>query len=417
MANPQTPELKKIVWALTVGTLIIECIARTGISKPPLLNLYTSFLDGEVFLSLALIGTFFIYLWRRPPVAEVWITIGIGILVNAALATGRSSEWRTIERLILSSGYGFGGASLVMLAIQAYRSQGEARENRLITLMASSIIPNYVILVEFFLRLTFLHPLTYDRLLYALDEAYGGQISFVMGRLFLKYNLLFQSSLLIYLALPLAFSVLVALQISRSKRVPVSILVAFLMVGAVGYFGYHLCPAIGPRYMFGDIFPMSASPPATDLSYLAVSVDEPLRRNAMPSLHTAWVLILLLNSRWYARWAQVMAWIFVIFTLMGTVGLGEHYVIDLVVAVPFTIGIQAGCATGYPLWAKERRDVLIGAALMCLFWGIVIQWGVPLFLKWRVLIWVSTLVTLGMSFWLEWRLARALKNVECYGLT
>jgi hypothetical protein len=55
--------------------------------------------------------------------------------------------------------------------------------------------------------------------------------------------------------------------------------------------------------------------------------------NAFPSLHfsTALMLVLLAKSRFW----RVVAWVFLIGTGLATLTTGEHYVIDLVVAITF----------------------------------------------------------------------------------
>jgi hypothetical protein len=56
----------------------------------------------------------------------------------------------------------------------------------------------------------------------------------------------------------------------------------------------------------------------------------------MPSLHMASALIAYVHARRFGRLASAVALLFVIGTFLGTMGTGEHYFIDLVVAIPFT---------------------------------------------------------------------------------
>jgi len=57
-------------------------------------------------------------------------------------------------------------------------------------------------------------------------------------------------------------------------------------------------------------------------------------RNCIPSMHMVWVLLL-----WYysPRWLRPLAVFVVMLTAAATLGLGEHYVIDLIVAVPYSL--------------------------------------------------------------------------------
>lgn len=83
---------------------------------------------------------------------------------------------------------------------------------------------------------------------------------------------------------------------------------------ALGVGCYLLFPAVGPAW---------------------VNIpDAP--RNCMPSLHVAWAILLAIYAPKWMRWPMAL---FAALTAVATVGIGEHYVIDLVAAVPFTWAI------------------------------------------------------------------------------
>jgi hypothetical protein len=66
--------------------------------------------------------------------------------------------------------------------------------------------------------------------------------------------------------------------------------------------------------------------------------------NAMPSFHMAWALLIFwygLKCAWPVR---IGGTVFAAFTVLATLGLGEHYLIDLVVAAPLTAAIDVLCA-------------------------------------------------------------------------
>jgi hypothetical protein len=75
---------------------------------------------------------------------------------------------------------------------------------------------------------------------------------------------------------------------------------------------YFLVPAVGPIHMA-----MSDSP-----------------RNCMPSLHLTWAALLWIDARpgWWRRFLLV----FTAVTSFCTLATGEHYVVDLIAAIPFT---------------------------------------------------------------------------------
>jgi hypothetical protein len=83
---------------------------------------------------------------------------------------------------------------------------------------------------------------------------------------------------------------------------------------------YLLCPCAGPRYF------LQGTPGL----------------NAMPSGHFAWALLIFWFARRYCgRAVRVAALVFMVLTCLATLGTGEHYIIDLVVSVPFAAGIWA----------------------------------------------------------------------------
>lgn len=67
-------------------------------------------------------------------------------------------------------------------------------------------------------------------------------------------------------------------------------------------------------------------------------------RNAMPSMHFFFALTIAINAKGLV-W-RILAWTFVAAIACATLGLGEHYVVDLVAAIPYTLAIQ---------WAASRQ--------------------------------------------------------------
>jgi PAP2 superfamily len=113
----------------------------------------------------------------------------------------------------------------------------------------------------------------------------------------------------IYGYLPLATALVLIVTGRRSEC-----MAAVVLAGLFAPIFYVLFPAVGPAW---------------------VNVaDAP--RNCLPSLHMAWALILLVYTP--AR-ARILAILFAGLTGFATLGLGEHYIIDLVAAVPYTYAV------------------------------------------------------------------------------
>jgi len=131
--------------------------------------------------------------------------------------------------------------------------------------------------------------------------------------------------------------------------------------GVLGYFPYLLFPAAGPIYISAG-FP-GASLSLSQLHSLAlrtIPVNLTIPRNAMPSLHMACILLIRFNCKSFSRPVRMLTFIFVLTTIFDTLGTGEHYLIDLVVAFPFAVAVQALCTHGVPLRSRDRRLPRVG---------------------------------------------------------
>src|SRR5581483_9843408 len=90
--------------------------------------------------------------------------------------------------------------------------------------------------------------------------------------------------------------------------------------------------------------------------------------------------------------------LFLFFTLAATLGLGEHYVIDLVVAVPFVVGVRALCMTTAGL--RSRLAVFCCNALMVGLWLSALRSGVLLHIP-VLTAWGVAVVTVAGALWLD----------------
>lgn len=130
--------------------------------------------------------------------------------------------------------------------------------------------------------------------------------------------------LTVYVSLPLALS-LIWLLSGRSvvmlRAVVVSTLVVFIV--------YVILPATGPAHAF--------TPYPGPGTY---NLDLNAPRNAFPSMHMTWALIGLTSAK--GKRLHASALVFVVLTGLACVGSGEHYMIDLVAAVPFTVIVLKG---------------------------------------------------------------------------
>jgi len=168
--------------------------------------------------------------------------------------------------------------------------------------------------------------LTMDWYLYRADQ-YLGMDGLSLARCVLGTPALKVILLVAYQALPVAFAIVWSAERSSAM------LRAVLWAAVAGLACYRIAPATGPIYAFAG-FPWLA-PHAAGQVYVDVSMP----RNCLPSLHFGWALLLLWNCR--GRALQTFASIYLFLMALATVGLGEHYFVDLLASVPFCAAVQA----------------------------------------------------------------------------
>jgi hypothetical protein len=151
------------------------------------------------------------------------------------------------------------------------------------------------------------------------------------------HHWLFVSMAAIYVALPLfiAFGWVLERSLTMLRAVSLAPLLALII--------YNLVPGVGPIHAFAD----------TSGTLLPLDALAHLPRNAFPSMHLSWALLVALNAR--NKWWKLVAWAFAGLTCAATIGSGEHYYVDLLAAVPFCLAVQYAVSSSI-LVATLRRS-------------------------------------------------------------
>lgn len=321
------------------------------------------------FLAYSLAGSFAIHFWTRPGRAERLVTLALaacGILAFVCWSGRYRADWPTS---VACAGF-LGLSSLTVLAVQVCRMRAEAQDARLRTLMAGSVFGYTALFIALILNWTTrLHPRTYDLYLYVADAGYGLPISRWMGQFVAAHWLLLHACSLVYESLPLAVSLVYAYERSGARRLPIRVLPAFIGGGAAAYLLYNFLPAAGPHYVFGAAFPNAMPEPAAVRVTLA-SLGQ-AARNAVPSMHLACALLIWWSCEALPRWVRASAAGYLVLTVLATLGFGEHYVVDLVVAVPYALALQAICLRRWPA-------AILGAGLT-VAWMAALRFATPWF--------------------------------------
>jgi hypothetical protein len=358
-------------------------------------------LGNNPLLSFMLMGTFVVHMSSGPRTAERIWTVGCAVLFREIYGAAKGFHPYFGSSVVSWGGF-LGLASLVILLVQMARSQGPPRKARLTTLLTAGALPYAWVIVAFSLGTITHTSRTLDANLLAFDSSLGMPFSFVLGRWLAASPLLAGLTLLVYHALPLGGASMLAWY-NQSRFRPVKVIHLYLSVMVVGFAAYWLYPAAGPMYAYAGSFPWNAPAKWAILALPVAPFDAP--RNAMPSLHFGAMLLLMWNSRAWPRWGRLAALCFTLAVAFSTVALGEHYLIDLVVAFPFILGMQAAWSAAVPLRAACRWQALLAGFGGTGAWFLALRWAIPLFLSFPVLAWACVAATVGGALWMERRLA------------
>jgi hypothetical protein len=316
------------------------------------------------YLAFAFAGSFLIHV-RLVPGHRSWImAAGAGILYGALyVALGKPVDW------LNCAGF-FGVGSFAVLALTALWSEEERRSQVWSALKLAVAFPAFLMWAGFMMAcILLIHPKTLDLYLYAFDGSFGFQPSFVVGRWFHSWRLLWAIALVGYETLPLSMAYAFLTERTGNRRYRADLFTAFVGAAVAGFVVYNAFPATGPIHIFGSQFPFS--PPAAPIPVPIINAGA--ARNAMPSVHLAMALLIFWHSRAWSWIPRIFAGALLIVTMLATLGFGEHYLIDLVVAVPFALTVEAIATKDSPT-DRRLRMVSIGAgALLVGVWIVYLR--------------------------------------------
>jgi PAP2 superfamily len=334
----------------------------------------------DIFFSLTLAGCTIVFLSVRP-LREFPQVVAAGLFLGGL----QMLVLKTPANVLPAFAY-LGLGSLFVLAVKRVLARGEDRR-----LLQDATVPPLLFLILGYLGSAplamtgWLHPQTLDWFLYSFDQSLGVPLSFKLGQVVLASRLLTRVVLDAYYVLPLVIMFTYARQLVRNRNLAMTAFLAFVVAGPLGVVFYNLIPAGGPLNLFGSRFPFDpmTTEQVRQLPLHALAIGGP--RNAFPSLHLAWALLICWYSDGLSRWTKVVFFVFLVGTVISTLALGEHYFVDLVTAFPFALMIQAACALNVPISNARRFVPLVSGALLMLGWMILLRWGLPV-------VWISPVV-------------------------
>lgn len=354
----------------------------------------------SAFLSLALASALIILAMLRRSWFDLLLVVTGGLFL--AMLDYKVMDFQPV----FMAGFSFVGLSaLAVLGTHTIWAEGDERKLLLYGFLPAVLFVGSEYMASTLLDITEkLHPKCFDLFLYSFDGSLRVQFSFLMGQFFWTHLWVRFVCLVIYIALPLPLALVYAAQLRQKREAAFAVMLAFLVTGPVGVLFYNMIPAIGPRALFGAAYPFHPPAIADVMHMTVVPILRTGVRNAMPSLHTAWVLLVWWNSKGLARWIRTIAMLFVILTVMATLGTGEHYFVDLVVAFPFALMVQAACTYSLPFSSGARRNAFLFGTFVTLLWMALLSFSVSIFWISPVLPWAMIVATVAPSILLWNRL-------------
>ena len=377
-------------------TILIAAIAaKFGTSS----QFYTESLSSA-FFAIALVSVAIVHL----RVCRVWPDALVLVAATALLAAVDFRLLGYTHRIM--AWFSFAGlGSLLLLAIRSVWATEDRRK-----LLLYAFVPSLLFVTsEWFASAMLdwtekLHPRTLDLFLYFFDGSLRVQLSFLMGQAFQLWPWFKFLGTIFYISLPIPIALVYSGQLLRVRKKAIPTMAAFLFTGPVGIVFYNIFPAMGPIHLVHGNFPWHPLPGDMLRRVLLEPVALHGPRNAIPSLHMGWVLLAWWYSRGLTWWERAITFLFVAFTVCGTMGTGEHYFVDLVVAYPFALLMQALCT--WPLLRKDssRLLALLFGLSTTLVWLMALRLTPHFFWISPIFPWTACAATVALTIWFKRRL-------------
>jgi len=375
-------------------------IGWVGLGPTPLQDLVNRVLqDPAAGTSLGAFAIFFfaVFVFAVRDVRTVALVVVAGLASGVAyLLLGAAPGQGAMPMRTWAFGVGLwlGAASLAALAWRARRSADlHERSNARAALIACLFIVLSGSCPATYLHATILlHPTAFDGVLYRFDGTLGFQASAVAARAAAAAPPTLVVLDFVYDYVGLWFAAVFGLTLRRRANPPVDLLYLWALCG-LGFIAYQFYPASGPAYAFGNAFPNALPAPAQVLGEAGLVTPAP--RNAMPSMHTAWVMVLWAYSRLLGvKWVERGCVAVLALTLAATLAKGEHYLIDLVVALPFAAALLAASLRAVPWHDSSKRRIVFTGLGLWLAWIVALRFALPLFESVPGLSWLAVIATL-----------------------
>ena len=245
-------------------------------------------------------------------------------------------------------------------------------------LSLSTIILVMGVATEYALSITMMvFPQTIDIDIYKIDLAFPKFAGWIYSSFQDSTMPLWQTIVFVFydlLAILLFFSVAPVLRERRPIQLNIWRVLIVPFILAFVLYGFT---TVGGPPIFATDFPNNMSIVA-ELDKGAISVP-PSPRNGMPSMHfTGAMLIVLVMACLTRKIYFYVACAFAAITFIATMALGEHYLLDLIVAAPYCIALGTALLNP-PGWHFWRRRVWWACTLLFVAWELMLHFDATRF--------------------------------------
>jgi hypothetical protein len=331
-----------------------------------------------------------IFLASRPRAREWIAAIGLALALRALYVTLDEPVGVYPGSFLLSWCAFLGVAAILVLGARVVHDAGRRCIEDF--LAAALCLDGWIVFV-YAMHLTVQYlPRTLDGVLYSFDASLGFAPSFAVGSWLIGHPFLTALTTIQYEVLFIAVMGTYAWKRRRGNTQRTLAIIACMLLG--GLVLYFLCPATGPGWAFPGTFPEHPPEASSGLMRPMPVADAP--RNAMPSLHIGLALVAWWASRDLGRVARVALACFLAATVFSTLAMGEHYLIDLAVAVPYSVAVRAAVDA-------RIRPMAIGVALTAAW---IVAFRAPLnFSAWPAAAsWILMILTVAIPLAVESKL-------------
>ncbi|MCE2747190.1 MAG: fused MFS/spermidine synthase, partial [Burkholderiales bacterium] len=412
-----TRQLRNALRWAAIGVLIPLLLALTGVQKSPLEAVFGGLHEGYAYNTWAALLAYVGLIFSLSGLVGLRLLRPIILsLVLSVLGYIFYIQYLSLSVGMLSISFGATVGLATLLEILLNRNLLLNPDNRLkiaASLTFVIVIGGYGMAALAGLNLVYvLQPRVWDFVALAFDQTLKLNIYTISPILALAEDNAFFKHFLefVYEVLPVGFVAIFAMNLRRGDAGRVNLPMVVFVSGFAAWMAYHLVPVAGPGHVFRS--EVGAKLLETVQHALPAVAPGVYWRNGVPSMHFGWALaIVWLAYVEHHRRFFIVAVGFAFLTVLATLGLGEHYVVDLVVSVPFMLWLFALLSTRLGTSSLRQRAFWVGVVVY-LGWVVVLRWGAPVWQGQTLLAWGWVLATLAACVPLHLKLAKALHQTE-----